>query len=311
MPFDSHRMKKYSLILIGILVFFGLSSFVSADPVWLSFPTQFTDCGQSNETTFAVSDYISNGCALGCTYQVIDQGSGVSSASITGGDKLSYTMDASSFTGSDTITIEADDGWGGTTNNVMDIQGDSCSTPDTTDPVVNLSKPYNGSTYYDTNSIKFNFTVVDNCSSILNCSLWGNFTGEWKLNQTNNSQITEGSLYTFFTGLQFPIGSYIWNVQCYDNASTPNEGWGNHSDGNNYSLAIDDYDPALTFTTPSGILYDNEDLIFNFSLTFGGSGGITNCSLMTNETGEIALKEVYISNKNERTPAAFHYINET
>jgi len=86
-------------------------------------------------------------------------------------------------------------------------------TIDQTGPEVNLMYPgnyYNLSSY----SIIFNFSVNDN-TSISNCSLYGNWTTGWHLNQTvlNPSENVQTSFSS--TNVSHD-GYFIWNVLCYD-----------------------------------------------------------------------------------------------
>ena len=76
---------------------------------------------------------------------------------------------------------------------------------------VDLIKPeYNAWLNY--NNIEFNYTV-NTASYIKNCSLWGNWTGNWHLNQTNLSFVnSSGGTNRFLVNLS--DGSYIWNIFC-------------------------------------------------------------------------------------------------
>ncbi|MCX6742563.1 MAG: hypothetical protein NTX24_05355 [Candidatus Pacearchaeota archaeon] len=49
----------------------------------------------------------------------------------------------------------------------------------------------------------------------VNCSLWGNFTGEWALNQTSyNITIAENNSNNSFSLSSLNNGSYVWNINC-------------------------------------------------------------------------------------------------
>jgi hypothetical protein len=81
-------------------------------------------------------------------------------------------------------------------------------------PAINLNYPANYSNFLDYNISQFTYTVEDN-SSITNCSLYGNFTGIWHLNQTVNfpEKTTENNFSSIITSGD---GYYIWNVLCSD-----------------------------------------------------------------------------------------------
>jgi hypothetical protein len=81
-------------------------------------------------------------------------------------------------------------------------------------PVVTLNSPSDNGQINSMPAL-FNFTVIDDANSILpSCSLYGNFTGLWALNQTI-ANVANG------TWRNFSIASiddmpYVWNVQCTD-----------------------------------------------------------------------------------------------
>jgi len=81
-------------------------------------------------------------------------------------------------------------------------------------PIVNLIYPeknYNSSGHIIS---RFNYTIIDN-SSIANCSLYGNWSGLWHLNQTiqNPAKDVQNNFESIDTGAD---GIYSWNVECID-----------------------------------------------------------------------------------------------
>jgi hypothetical protein len=101
-------------------------------------------------------------------------------------------------------------------------------------PVVTLSYPPGG--YINDTSqyvnLIFNASLTDD-RSIKNCSLWHNATGVWRLNQTQ--ELSGASNITSFS-LNLTNVSFIWNMQCFDNASQSD--WGsNRSVILNYTAA--------------------------------------------------------------------------
>ena len=104
---------------------------------------------------------------------------------------------------------------------------------DTTPPTVVLNQPADTSSLLNIQNISINITTTDS-SGLANCSVWANFSGSWVLNQTNSTDITSGSKYTFPLEYNFSNGYYIWNAQCFDNSVNFNEGWG----ADNFTLTI-------------------------------------------------------------------------
>ncbi|MBN1156146.1 hypothetical protein JXA85_00885 [Candidatus Woesearchaeota archaeon] len=101
--------------------------------------------------------------------------------------------------------------------------------------VTNLTYPQNN-TATAAQPISFNFTVQDD-HNVTNCTLWANFSGSWRENitiypTTNNSA-------TYNITMSPPNGTFIWNVKCFDNATTPNSSW--HS--SNFTIKVG---PPLT-----------------------------------------------------------------
>ncbi|MEM5798346.1 MAG: hypothetical protein QXG26_03025, partial [Candidatus Aenigmatarchaeota archaeon] len=90
-------------------------------------------------------------------------------------------------------------------------------TPDSP-PTVTLSYPpdnyYNDTSQYV--NLTFNASVTDDYA-LVNCSLWHNYTGTWHLNQTQT--VTGTSNVTNFSLNNLTNKTFIWNIQCYDNAS--------------------------------------------------------------------------------------------
>jgi hypothetical protein len=105
-------------------------------------------------------------------------------------------------------------------------------------PLVSLLSPsddyINDTRYYV--DLNFSFTVSDDYN-LQNCSLWHNATGVWHLNQTKN-------INGVLNGTEFYVNnlsnvSFVWNVECFDNASKS-------------SFASNNYTVILNFTTVCG-----------------------------------------------------------
>jgi len=80
-------------------------------------------------------------------------------------------------------------------------------------PVVTLI----GVNYTIINSSTVNASFYYNVSDdvgLINCSLWGNWSGGWHLNQTDPAPTNNDQ--NIFSGVILPEGSFDWNVVCYD-----------------------------------------------------------------------------------------------
>lgn len=83
-------------------------------------------------------------------------------------------------------------------------------------PLVSLISPANLQTYSATNNVAFTFNATGDFD-LVNCSLYMNVSGGFVINdtvtlsgKTNSSSILVSSI---------PNGTYIWNVECYNNNS--------------------------------------------------------------------------------------------
>lgn len=118
-------------------------------------------------------------------------------------------------------------------------------------PVITLTAPVNDK-WINTNNVSFNYIPEQSTETIDSCQLWGNFTGTWKLNQTDFS-INQSNTNTFYQTL--PNGTYIWNVWC-NTTSTGNSAFANQ----NYTFTIDTIKPIINTisitTTPSSTQFN-------------------------------------------------------
>ncbi|NTV23657.1 MAG: hypothetical protein HGA85_04755, partial [Nanoarchaeota archaeon] len=106
--------------------------------------------------------------------------------------------------------------------------------------VYSLNYPADGANF-SFSQITFNFTARDD-KTIQNCSLYMNVSG-WSIqgtafNVTNNTN-------TNIT-ISPADGRYIWNVRCFDNATTPYNAWYS----SNYTFTLDTAGPNTTITDP-------------------------------------------------------------
>jgi VCBS repeat-containing protein len=101
-----------------------------------------------------------------------------------------------------------------TSGNVATAAGDfNVSVADVQAPTVTLISPSNGSTNGPDVTLAYN--VSDDTDALLNCSLWTNVTGTW---QVSSSKTTPNGSTDSFTLSGLPDGTYIWNVECIDDA---------------------------------------------------------------------------------------------
>jgi len=107
-------------------------------------------------------------------------------------------------------------GWNGTDYNQQDdlaYSDEYAPTP----PTVTLSTPANNTEIeVKTDVLQMNYTVVFD-QPLYNCSLWGNWTGNWIINQTNKTSISSGVLSNWSI-INPDYGWSKWNVECCDTA---------------------------------------------------------------------------------------------
>jgi len=138
--------------------------------------------------------------------------------------------------------------------------------PDYVSPIVQLNEPLNNSNLTE-NVVEFNFTGTDNRDVILpNCSLWGNFSSSWQRDLI---------IYNVSVGVKTNIskygitdGTYIWNVQCFDNSS--NFAFAD----SNYTLRINNQTPYIRnyYINQTEINQSNK---IKFNVTITDSFGIS------------------------------------
>lgn len=81
-------------------------------------------------------------------------------------------------------------------------------------PIVNLIYPINEFNFSSYTIEQFNFSVTD-YSTIINCSLYGNWTTGWHINQTIQNP-AKSTVLNFSSINTESDGFYIWNVKCVD-----------------------------------------------------------------------------------------------
>lgn len=112
-------------------------------------------------------------------------------------------------------------------------------------PVVLLISPGNDA-WSTTGNIEFRYNATD--INLINCTLYGNFSGQWQANETNTT-VASGVEDSFSLNLE--DGHYLWNVLCYDL-------YGNSAfNSTNYTVHVDTVKPSIFLNWPD----DN----YNFS----------------------------------------------
>jgi len=167
-----------------------------------------------------------------------------------------------------------------------------------------LNAPTNAS-WHNTSTIKFDFTPMNNDtnSSIINCTLFGDFTGTWVAVAGNSTTILNGTsnniTYTPPTN-----GTFLWNIQCVNNASHTNYSLVLNSNLGNRTIYIDQGIDVVninltdnnTFTsdvTPNiNITFvDNMALNINYTLFVNGVMNVTN-NIANDTRTEITFTEL-------------------
>lgn len=108
-------------------------------------------------------------------------------------------------------------------------------------PSTYLTSPANSAT--SAANVTFQYTVTDNSNVYGSCYVYGNFSGAWARNQTNQTAIGSGtnSINVTLTG-----GTYIWNVNCSDPS-------GNSAfNATNRTVIVDATPPGITASGPTG-----------------------------------------------------------
>ena len=154
---------------------------------------------------------------------------------------------------------------------------------DRSGPVISFNSPANN-TWQNNQQVTLRYTAVD--PTLGNCTLYGNFNGNWQANQTNIS-ITSGSQDSITVTLT--NGTYLWNVMCSDNL-------GNSAFNlTNYTVSVDSIRPDITLNLPannynSSVNYtnfnwtviDNLDTNLSCNLTINSTVNTSNIGALNN-----------------------------
>jgi hypothetical protein len=161
-------------------------------------------------------------------------------------------------------------------------------------PVVKLTSPANN-TNTQNNDVVFKYTAFDQpiSDNIDNCSLVINS----KINQTNNSIITEAGVENNFTIIDMPVAQYNWSVNCTDSSNNKNVG---ASGIFNLTISQDTDFPAVFLILPDSETTDTDGtIVFTYNVS-DVSGDIAKCEIVVN--GTVNQTETSIT---ENTPQTF------
>ena len=120
---------------------------------------------------------------------------------------------------------------------------------------VNLIYPTDLGHYNE--QIDFIYTSVSD--SINSCSLWGNFSGIWGINQTNTTAVDITGNNNTFIMPTLPDGSYIWNINCISDFVSS---WATA----NYTFTIDTVRPDITINPNNFFTSANDTTINQYTL---------------------------------------------
>ncbi|MCA9485832.1 MAG: hypothetical protein KC506_03235, partial [Nanoarchaeota archaeon] len=148
--------------------------------------------------------------------------------------------------GSHTLTIYANDSFG------LEVQDSSSFSVAVGSPTISISSP-KGS-YLNSGSVTFTYTAED--VDLDSCSLWGDFSGSFALNQTD-SGVVSGAASTF--SLDLEDGDYLWSVACNDSQA-------NFIFGGNQTFHIDRVNPLVSVSQPSGVKNSRLNVPLTFSI---------------------------------------------
>jgi hypothetical protein len=112
-----------------------------------------------------------------------------------------------------------------------------------------------------TSNYNFTYTILWNGSYFINnCTLWGNFTGIWAVNETNTTAVVNGTDNLHGINTSLSDGTYIWNVECYYNDTNTDTADANRT------ITIDTGEAGVTFVVPSASSWHNSDFLINVSV---------------------------------------------
>ena len=135
-------------------------------------------------------------------------------------------------------------------------------TLDSMSPNITLEAPAND-TFVNYELVQFNYTPRD--TYLDTCVLYGNFTGVFSPNETENNPVNEG--INTFGPLNLSDGRYLWNVWCNDSAGNSN------FSQYNYTIKVDTEEPVISNWSTNGTSFlINQYICLNVTVTDTFSG---------------------------------------
>jgi hypothetical protein len=188
---------------------------------------------ESLELQFSVSDAHLNSC-----WYNLNKGENVSMI-----DCLNTTFNVSG-TGSYTLYLYANDSNGLSSGNSVNFSVD-LGAP-------SISELFPNDIYFTSHEIVFSYKPFD--IDLDSCELWGNFNGNWGLNQTNFNP-ENNTLNHFYLNLS--DGNYLWNIKCNDSI-------GNFVFNGNKTFYVDTLKPIINLTEPIGTKNSRTEIPLTF-----------------------------------------------
>ncbi|MBU3923955.1 MAG: hypothetical protein KJ592_03500, partial [Nanoarchaeota archaeon] len=153
-------------------------------------------------------------------------------------------------------------------------------------PSIVLNSPFD--VYLSSGNVTFIYSPED--SDLEVCELWGDFSGEFVMNQIDEA-VSSGIENEFY--LELEDGVYVWNVACNDSV-------GHSATNGNKSFTVDSVAPSLDIIEPVGIkALRNVDLEFSvsddssvscwYNVFRGGSLEISNTSVDCSGVGSFSV----------------------
>ncbi len=132
------------------------------------------------------------------------------------------------------------------------------------------------------NSLNFTYTPTWNSTVKMdNCTLYGNFSGVWEANQSNQSALSNGSVNWIDISAQ--DNTYIWNVYCFDTAGMKD------FYSINWTITLDTDAPDITINEPLNETVQSDAFNFTYSdvncsvYSINGNPNVTNCSIVSDD----------------------------
>ncbi|MFH0977727.1 MAG: PGF-pre-PGF domain-containing protein [Candidatus Woesearchaeota archaeon] len=127
-----------------------------------------------------------------------------------------------------------------------------------------------------------------------NCTLWSNFAGSWRTNDTIKNITAGGNLsagnYVIPMGFDLPLGAYKWNVNCTTNGTK--SWWINAT--NNYTINVNNPIQPMQPADKANISGPSVPYVFKFN-QFRTTPMNWNCTLYTNFSNEWRANETGIN----------------